>query len=120
LKELGIPVFGLNEAELKNFDAEGIPIVVPDFGRAIMDAQSQRRSVMASQGYESEARNVQPIFDSIPSLIHTGRPHGYLDYFKQGWLQYLGLPMEDLLGWKWTGAIHRKMSTPWWTDGAFH
>jgi len=33
-------------------------------------------------------------------------PDGYLDYFNQRWLQYVGLPIEDLLGWKWTAVIH--------------
>ena len=57
-------------------------------------------------GYKSEARNLQRILCSIPSLINTGRPDGYLDYLNQDFLQHLGLPMEELLGWNWTGAIH--------------
>src|SRR6266850_2122566 len=61
---------------------------------------------MASLGYESEAKNLLRIFDSIPSLIHTARPDGYLDYFNQHWLEYVGLPIESILGWKWTAAIH--------------
>ncbi|HZW92819.1 MAG TPA: PAS domain-containing protein [Candidatus Eremiobacteraceae bacterium] len=61
---------------------------------------------MASLGHESESKHLESLIDSIPSLIHTGRPDGYLDYFNQRWLQYLGLPMDDLLGWKWRAAIH--------------
>jgi PAS domain S-box-containing protein len=61
---------------------------------------------MASLGHESESKHFERIIDSIPSLIHTARPDGYLDYFNQRWLQYVGLPIEDLLGWKWTAAIH--------------
>ena len=47
-----------------------------------------KHRVMASVGYESEAKNLLRIFDSIPSLIHTARPDGYLDYFNQHWLEY--------------------------------
>ena len=61
---------------------------------------------MASLGHESESKHLERIIDSIPSLIHTARPDGYLDYFNQRWLQYVGLPIEDLLGWKWTASIH--------------
>jgi PAS domain S-box-containing protein len=61
---------------------------------------------MASLGHESESKHFERLIDSIPSLIHTGRPDGYLDYFNQHWLEYLGLPMETILGWKWTAAIH--------------
>jgi PAS domain S-box-containing protein len=63
-------------------------------------------SAMASLGLESESKHFERLIDSIPSLVHTGRPDGYLDYFNQRWLQYLGLPMDDLLGWKWRAAIH--------------
>jgi PAS domain S-box-containing protein len=61
---------------------------------------------MASPGQESESKHLLGMIDSIPSLIHTARPDGYLDYFNQRWLQYAGLPIEDLLGWKWTAVIH--------------
>jgi PAS domain S-box-containing protein len=61
---------------------------------------------MASLGHESESKHLLHIFDSIPSLIHTGRPDGYLDYFNQHWLEYLGIPIEALLGWKCTAVIH--------------
>jgi len=63
-------------------------------------------SAMASLGHESEPEHLLRILDSIPSLIHTARPDGYFDYFNQRWLDYAGLPIEDLLGWKWTAAIH--------------
>lgn len=61
---------------------------------------------MASLGHDSESEHLLRVIDSIPSLIHTARPDGYFDYFNQRWLDYAGLPIEDLLGWKWTAAIH--------------
>src|SRR5260370_28691306 len=48
----------------------------------------------------------QLLVDSAPSLIHTGMPDGYLDFFNQTWLRYIGRPLEDLQGWKWTAFIH--------------
>ena len=61
---------------------------------------------MASLGHESESKHFERLIDSVPSLIHTSRPDGHLDYFNQHWLEYLGLPMEAILGWRWTAAIH--------------
>jgi PAS domain S-box-containing protein len=49
---------------------------------------------------------LQLLVDSAPSLIHTGRPDGYLDFFNQTWLGYVGRPLEHLQGWKWTAFIH--------------
>ena len=46
------------------------------------------------------------IVDSSPALIHTARPDGYLDFFNQGWLNFIGQPLEKLLGWQWTSYIH--------------
>jgi PAS domain S-box-containing protein len=44
--------------------------------------------------------------DTTPAMLHTGRPDGYLDYFNHRWLEYLGLPLEEICGWHWTSAIH--------------
>jgi PAS domain S-box-containing protein len=65
---------------------------------------------MASNGGGAARRDqtadLQLLVDSAPSLIHTGRPDGYLDFFNQTWLKYVGCPLEDLQGWKWTACIH--------------
>src|SRR6266478_1069557 len=50
--------------------------------------------------------SLQQLVDSLPALIHTGRPDGYLDFFNRRWLDFVGLRLEDLQGWKWTAAIH--------------
>jgi PAS domain S-box-containing protein len=55
---------------------------------------------------EDQASDLQLLIDSTPSLIHTGTPDGYLDFFNQTWLSYVGRPLEDLQGWKWTAFIH--------------
>jgi len=46
---------------------------------------------MASPGQESESLNSQFLVDSMPAMIHTARPDGYLDYFNKRWLEYLGV-----------------------------
>jgi len=61
---------------------------------------------VASQEPKSEPMNLQLLIDSIPALIHTALPDGYLDYFNQTWLNYVGLSLDDLSGWRWTAVIH--------------
>src|ERR1700744_364872 len=46
------------------------------------------------------------VVDSPPALLHTARPDGYLDFFNQTWLNFVGEPLEKLLGWGWTFCIH--------------
>jgi PAS domain S-box-containing protein len=61
---------------------------------------------MSAPRQESEALNIQVLVDSIPSLIHTARPDGYLDYFNKRWLEYLGVSLDKVAGWNWTAFIH--------------
>ena len=61
---------------------------------------------MASPKRESEPLNIQLLVDSIPALIHTARPDGYLDYFNKPWLEYLGVTLEHVSGWNWRAFIH--------------
>jgi len=50
--------------------------------------------------------NAQLLVDSIPALIHTARPDGYLDYFNKPWLEYLGVTLDKVTGWNWTAVVH--------------
>jgi PAS domain S-box-containing protein len=65
-----------------------------------------------------ELASLRELVDSLPALIHTGRPDGYLDFFNHRWLEYVGLRLEDLEGWKWTAAIHpddlNALVAKWW------
>ena len=53
-----------------------------------------------------QGSDLQLLIDSAPTLIHTSGPDGYLDFFNQTWLKYVGRAFEDLEGWKWTAFIH--------------
>jgi formate hydrogenlyase transcriptional activator len=61
---------------------------------------------VASPRRESEPLNIQLLVDSIPALIHTSMPDGYLDYFNKPWLDYLGVSLNKVAGWNWTAFIH--------------
>jgi formate hydrogenlyase transcriptional activator len=61
---------------------------------------------MASSRPEIDAFDIQMLVDSIPALIHTAKPDGNLDYFNRRWLEYLGVSLEAVTGWRWTDFIH--------------
>jgi formate hydrogenlyase transcriptional activator len=61
---------------------------------------------MSPSGQGSERLNAQLLVDSIPALIHTSRPDGFLDYFNKPWLEYLGVTLDKVAGWNWTAYIH--------------
>ena len=51
-------------------------------------------------------RRLRLIIDTTPALIFSARPDGYIDFFNQQCLKFLGLPFEEISGWGWTKAIH--------------
>src|SRR5271169_4545663 len=61
---------------------------------------------MASAEQQPGSLNIQLLVDSIPALIHTSMPDGYLDYFNKPWLEYLGVTLDKVTGWSWTAFIH--------------
>src|SRR5216683_1614184 len=64
-------------------------------------------STMKVADHGPDVASLRALIDSLPALIHTGRPDGYLDFFNQRWLQFVGLRLEELEGWKWTSAVHQ-------------
>ena len=61
------------------------------------------QNIVARQRLEDQLRL---IIDTTPALIHTARPDGALDYFNKRWLEYLGVSLDDVEGWKWTASVH--------------
>jgi len=50
--------------------------------------------------------HLREVIDTTPALIHSGRPDGYLDYFNKRWLDYLGVSLDEIIGWRWTNSVH--------------
>ena len=60
----------------------------------------------AEEEVKKAKNHLRFVLDTTPAMIHTGRPDGYLDYFNQRWLDYVGLPLEEMQGWGWMKAMH--------------
>ena len=67
------------------------------------DLKNDFDNIAARQRLENRLRL---IIDTTPALIHTSRPDGYLDYFNKRWVEYLGVSLDDVEGWKWTASVH--------------
>jgi PAS domain S-box-containing protein len=73
------------------------------------NSQSLYHSNMNSEqrpSIDDQILRLRQILDSSPTLIHTARPDGYLDFFNRTWCEYVGKPVEELYGWKWTSCVH--------------
>ncbi|HET9832225.1 MAG TPA: PAS domain-containing protein, partial [Vicinamibacterales bacterium] len=61
---------------------------------------------MRSDAHGPDPASLRALVDSVPALIHTARPDGFIDFFNKRWLEFVGLTFEDLKGWKWTAVVH--------------
>ncbi len=55
---------------------------------------------------DDQTLRLRQILDSSPALIHTATPDGALDFFNRTWCEFVGKPVEELYGWKWTSCVH--------------
>src|SRR3984957_2309068 len=84
----------LRERELPKYSAVNRILVglgtagKTQFNRPYRCAARRRYMVrgMSSLRRESDLIDMHALVDSIPALIHTARPDGYLDYFNKPWL----------------------------------
>jgi len=50
--------------------------------------------------------DLRRVVDSLPGLVWTSLPDGYVDFLNQRWCDYTGLSLEKACGWGWNSAIY--------------
>jgi PAS domain S-box-containing protein len=54
-----------------------------------------------------EAENkIRLIINTVPGMLWTARPDGWVDFLNQRWLEYTGMALSDGLGWGWEPSYH--------------
>ena len=52
---------------------------------------------------ESEIRDV---IDAIPAMVWIAAPDGKATFINRAWTEYLGLSLEEILGFDWPRTVH--------------
>ncbi|MGA8101274.1 MAG: PAS domain S-box protein [Candidatus Acidiferrales bacterium] len=52
------------------------------------------------------AEHLRLVIDTTPAMLHSARPDGYVDFFNKRWLEYVGVTLEEIGGWRWTNVVH--------------
>src|SRR6266536_1580815 len=60
----------------------------------------------AEEKLRASERKYRDLVDTTQAFVHTALQNGDVDFYNRGWLEYVGLPLKDLLGWGWTCMIH--------------
>lgn len=53
------------------------------------------------------------VIDTAPAMLLSARPDGDVDFFNERWLEYVGVSLEDMWGWRWTNAFQRTLRMSW-------
>jgi PAS domain S-box-containing protein len=52
------------------------------------------------------ADRVRFMAESMPQKIFTAAANGEIDYFNRQWMEFTGLPFEQIKGWGWQQVVH--------------
>ena len=96
------------DGAVRDIHSTGHPFFSPsgdliEFMGTVIDVTERKR---AEEELRNSERRYRYLVDTTPAFVHTALPNGDLDFFNRGWLEYLGLSITDLLGWRWTSTIH--------------
>jgi len=69
----------------------------------LTDIDDRKRAEDSAQASE---RNLKLIVDTIPAVAWAARTDGTADFFSKHYLDYVGLPLEQLKDWGWLAAVH--------------
>jgi PAS domain S-box-containing protein len=97
--------FTLRQNPLLNTHGEvvkwyGIVLDIEDRKRAIEALKVSEAALSASE------RNLRLILDSLPVLAWSARPDGGADFVNQRWLDYAGVPADQILEWGFLNFYH--------------
>ena len=53
---------------------------------------------------ESE-RTLRETIETIPALVWRAKPDGDINYVSKRLLEYLGSPLEEIIGWRWMDKV---------------
>jgi PAS domain S-box-containing protein len=78
-------------------------------GRVVKLLSSSRDVTEQKHAEFVERQNVEKfrtVADSMPQMVWTALPDGFVDYYNQRWFDYTGLTLEQTQGWGWKQTQH--------------
>jgi PAS domain S-box-containing protein len=68
--------------------------------KALQEIKRRNEALRASE------HDLSLIINTIPALVWSAHPDGSAEFFNQHYLDYVGLPAEQVKDWGWTVAVH--------------
>src|ERR1700752_3552945 len=96
------------DGAVRDIHSIGHPVFSPsgdliEFTGTVIDITERKRAEEELSASEAKYRH---LVDTTPAFVSTALPNGDMDFYNRGWLEYVGLPLTDLLGLGWTCMVH--------------
>jgi PAS domain S-box-containing protein len=91
-----------------------------EFGR-LTDAFNEMLDAIEEQtrALQESEELFRGMAETMPQIVWTSRPDGWLEYSNQRWLEYTGMNAEQTEGWGWASVLHpddRQVAIDLWTE----
>ncbi len=82
-------------------------VLVDRFNEMLGGIQSRDNDLKeALREVERERQRFHFMAESMPQKIFTATPSGEVDYMNRQWVEYTGLPFDEMKNWGWTKFVH--------------
>ena len=65
-----------------------------------------RDSDNAEETPTSSGQELHLLVEAIPAALWRARSDGYIEYVNKRVLEYLGAPLDEIIGWGWMEKVH--------------
>jgi PAS domain S-box-containing protein len=62
--------------------------------------------IQATEAVKASELSFQTLADTMPQIVWTAQPDGWLDYYNQRWFEYTGMTAEETQAWGWKPVLH--------------
>jgi PAS domain S-box-containing protein len=69
-------------------------------------AMSKKEGISTDEARTSRKHELLLLVETIPTLLWRAAPDGNIDYVNKRVLEYLGAPLDEIIGWGWMEKIH--------------
>lgn len=99
---LEAPFHGETMEKEKWFHIAVVPIDgdIAIYAQDITERKKTEEALLTSESFYRQ------MIESIPGMVFTTRPDGYCDYQSRQWVEYTGVPMEQMVGDGWNKLLH--------------
>jgi hypothetical protein len=67
---------------------------------------SRQQGLQGQHAPPLNEQSLQALVETIPALVWRAKPDGHINYVNERLLDYLGSPLEEIIGWGWMKKVH--------------